>query len=124
MSVETISERKITPEELYQLLRKASDTELKYLLILKREERTAGCGYIYTYSEEISVIYGDAELITLALSRPVDCLWREKILVIPRSVPAVVVKKYRDKNPEVSNRDTFYIFTSEGWKSLEVEVPK
>jgi len=124
MSLESISERKITPEEIDQLLRKANEIETKYLLLLELEGRTGGCGYLYTYDSEVEIIHGKAELVTLEREYINECEWRKRLLVIPYTVSTVVVKKYRDKNPEVPNRDTFYIFTSEGWKSLEVEVPK
>jgi hypothetical protein len=123
MSVE-ITERRITPEEIKKLVEKANEIETKYLLILKREERTSGCGWKYLYEDSIEIVYGKGELVTLELSRPEECLWREKILVIPYTVPVVVVLKHRDQNPQISDYDEFFIFTPDGWKHLEVEVPK
>jgi hypothetical protein len=115
---------RITPEEIKKLVEKANEIEMKYLLLLRVEGRTGGCGYLYTYNEEVEVIYGKAVMVTLESSRPEECLWREKILVIPFTIPTVVVKRYRDKNPQITNTDTFFILTSEGWKHLEVEIPK
>ena len=120
---EEITERRITPEEIEYLIRKASDTELKYLLILELIGRSGGCGYTYLYDEEIDVIYGKAKFVTLERENS-GCEWRKKILVIPFEVPTIVKVSYRDDNPEVTNTDTFYIFTAEGWKSIRVEVPK
>ena len=122
MSEETISERKITSEEIEYLIRKASDTELKYLLIVKLIGRSGGCGYLYTYDEEIEVIYGKAELVVLERSR-YDCEWEERLLVIPFQVPTIVKVSYRNNNPQATNYDEFYIFTPDGWKSIRVEVP-
>ena len=126
MSLETTTEEKqmkIKPEQLDMLLKKASDTEMKYMLVLELEGRSGGCGYVYLYNDEIDVIYGKVELVTLE-SSTYDCEWKERLLVIPFEVPTVVVRRYRDDNPEISDFDEFYIFTAEGWKSVRVEVPK
>ena len=124
MSLETRTEEKITPEQIDVLIQKASDTELKYLLLITREERVGGCGYLYLYSTEVDVVYGDTELVTLERKNISECEWREKILAIPKTIPTIVRVSYRDDNPEISDFDEFFIFTSEGWKSLRVEVPK
>jgi len=115
---------RITPEEIKKLIEKASDTEMRYLLILQLQTRSGGCGHLYTYNETIELIYGKAEFVTLESSQPEECLWREKILVIPYTVPVIVRKGHRDKNPEVSNFDEFFIFTGSGWKEVRVELPK
>ena len=120
---EKITERRITPEEIEYLIRKANEIETKYLLIVELIGRRGGCGHLYLYDEEIEVIYGKAKFVTLERENS-DCEWREKILVIPFEVPTIIKVSYRDDNPEVTNTDTFYIFTSEGWKSIRVEVPK
>jgi len=117
-------ESRIPTELINKLIQNASPLELKFLLILKREERTAGCGWIYLYEDSIEIVYGKGELVTLELSRPEECLWREKILVIPYTVPVVVVLRHRNQNPQVTDYDEFFIFTPNGWKHLEVEVPK
>jgi len=124
--LETTTEEKqmkIKPEQLDMLLKKASDTEMKYMLVLELEGRSGGCGYVYLYNDEIDVIYGKAELVTLE-RKNIRCEWQERLLVIPLKVPTIIIRSYRDENPEVSDYDEFYIFTSEGWKSVRVEVPK
>jgi len=118
-----MSERKITPEEIDQLLRKASDVELKYLLVLELEGRRGGCGHLYLYDSEVGIVYGKAKFVTLERENS-DCEWRERLLVIPLKVPTVIIRSYRDENPQVTDYDEFYIFTSEGWKEVRVEVPK
>ena len=123
MSLETTTEEKITPERIEALLREASETEMKYLLVLELEGRSGGCGYKYLYDSEVGVIYGKAKFVTLE-RKNIRCEWQERILVIPLKVPTIIIRSYRDENPEVSDYDEFYIFTSEGWKSLRVEVPK
>jgi len=121
MSEQEIQE-KIKPEQLDMLLKKASDTELKYLLIVELEGRTGGCGYLYTYDSEVEIIHGKAELVVLERSR-YDCEWEERLLVIPFQVPTIVKVSYRNNNPQATNYDEFYIFTPDGWKSIRVEVP-
>jgi len=117
-------ESRMPIELIKKLVEKASPTELKYLLLLERIERTGGCGYLYLFEESVEIVYGKGEIVTLELSRPEECLWREKLMIVPYSVPVVVIKKYHDDNPEVNDFIEVFVFTSEGWKSLRGEIPK
>jgi hypothetical protein len=113
----------LTPEKIKKLIENARETEWKYMLKLKIMNRRGGCGYVYLYSEELKTVYGDAEFVELVHDEQ-DCTDYEEVLVIPKTVPTVVMKIHRDENPECPNYVDIFVFTSEGWKWLTTRIPK
>jgi len=113
----------IDVETLKKLLEEATPSETKYLLFIKEVERHQGCGWVYLYSEKLDVVMGNVETIVLDEYEH-NCDEFRELLVIPKTVPAVVALIYRDENPETHDMITFYIFTAEGWKKVTTPIPK
>ena len=121
--VAEVIKKELTPEDIKKLIENAKETEWKYLLKVKIANRRVGCGYVYLYDEDLKIIYGDAEIITI-LSDTQDCTDYEEVLVIPKTVPTIVMKIHTDENPECPNYVDIFVFTSEGWKWVTTRIPK
>ena len=121
--------RELTEEEVRKLvdevLRNPSEysTEAKLILRLDIKNRRRGCGYVYLFSDSMEIVYGDAEIITI-LSDYDNCTEHKELLVIPKTVPTVMIKKHFDENPESPNYTDVYIFTVDGWKWVTTRIPK
>ena len=98
ISVKFSEVRKMDGKSIVELLKKASDTEWKYLLKLQ-----------IRVNDSYETLYGLADYITCDNE---DDDYLEKI-VVPRSLPIVI--RHRHKNEEV-----FYIFTKDGWKTVNI----
>jgi hypothetical protein len=107
--------RPITPEIISKLIEQAKEIEWKYLLKLRVERRFSGCGYRYLFDEKLKVIYGDAKILVLNEYEE-NCTETKEVLVIPMSVPTVVVFQHFDDDPTVGDYMDIYIFTDTGWK--------
>jgi hypothetical protein len=118
-----IEGRAIDIETIKRLLKEATPAETKYLLIIKEVERHRGCGWVYLYSEKLSIVFGNVETLVLD-EYEYNCDRFREVLVIPKSIPAIVAVTYRDENPEVHDTITFYIFTKDGWKKVKTPIPK
>ena len=121
--MEDIKDRVIDIETIKRLLKEATPAETKYLLIVKEITRHKGCGWKYLYSVKLSTVMGNVETIVLD-EYEWNCDEFREVLVIPKTIPAVVTLTYRDDNPEVHNTVTFYIFTADGWKQVTTPIPK
>jgi hypothetical protein len=120
---EDIKARAIDVETIKRLLKEATPAETKYLLFIREAKRHPGCGWKYLYSEELSIVMGSVETIVLDEYEH-NCDEFREVLVIPKTIPAIVALTYRDENPEIHNTVTFYIFTAEGWKKVTTPIPK
>ena len=120
---EDIKGRAIDVETIKRLLKEATPAEARYLLVLKEITRRSGCGWVYLYSVKLDVVMGNVETLVLNEYEH-NCDEFREVLVIPKTVPAIVALTYRDQNPEVSDSITFYIFTAEGWKKVTTPIPK
>jgi len=109
----------LTVDEIKELVKNASPTERKYLLELKLQKRTRGCGYVYLFHDTLDVVYGDAEVLELSKSFD-NCLDEREVLVIPKTVPVIVVVEHHDEDPSVRESTDIYIFDREGWKKTTV----
>jgi hypothetical protein len=114
----------LTIEDIKKLIEQASPIEFKYLLKLRLERRRGGCGYVYLFWTDAEVIYGDADVITLDKYYADDCTWFEDILIVPKTVPTIVLLKHHDDDPEYSDYNDIYVFDRDGWKSVRVWIPK
>jgi len=118
--------RELTEEEVVEMVKRVLDEgkeEAKLILTIELHNRVSGCGYIYLYRDDVEILEGDADVITLSKSE-FNCDVEERIAIIPRSVPVVVKRTYKDDDPEASNYIQYYVFTPSGWKSVKVILPK
>jgi hypothetical protein len=95
--------------------------EAKLILILELRRRKSGCGWVYLYGEEVATLLGKVDYVTLEWSER-DCEVHEKLAVIPKKVPSVVIVAKWDEDPEARHYVTLYVFTNQGWKSISTEV--
>jgi len=114
-----IEPEKLTPEMIKELLEKATPVETKYLLKLRRWARQGGA---YDDYAEFEVVYGEAEEVTLEeWDSGYPYARGEDVIVIPRRVPTVIYwKHYEDKGDGEMKTRIIYIFTKDGWKSVEL----
>ena len=118
--------RELTEEETVKLIRKVIEEgkeEAVYILTLELRNRWSGCGYLYLYRESLEVLEGNADIVTLSRSE-FNCSEVEELAIIPKTLPVVIKVMYIDEDPEVSDTVTYYVFTSDGWKSIKVSLPK
>jgi hypothetical protein len=99
------------------------ETEAKFLLKLKTDFRKGGCGYVYLYSYSYKVLYGDIDEVILHRDE-FDCDVSEEVLVIPKTVPVVLLYTYHDDDPNVRDYCKVLVFTGSEWKSIEFNIPK
>jgi hypothetical protein len=121
---EVVEPTPLTPEKIKELVEKATPTEWKYLLKLKLERRISGCGWVYKYGWDIKILHGEVEMVTLNKREHHDCTIETEMLLVPKTIPAVVLLSEWNDDPQVKDTVTTYVFTSDGWKSIETEVPK
>jgi len=96
--------------------------EAQYILVLELRGRKAGCGYTYLYGRDIVPLLGDVDIVTLERSE-FNCNVQERVAIIPRTVPAVVLITEWDETPGVPNYVAIYVFGAEGWRYTKVRVP-
>jgi len=111
-------------ETIKKLVEKASSTESKFILKLRLDRRRGGCGYVYRWWTSLDIVHGDADIVNLSTQFSDECTWVEDVLVIPKAVPTILVRTYRDDDPQVRNYAEIYIFDKDGWKSVRVDIPK
>jgi len=109
----------LTESEIKELIKNASPVERRFLLELKLQRRVRGCGYVYLFRDVLEIPYGDAEVLELSKITE-NCLEEKEILVIPKTVPAIVVVEHHDDDPSVRKTTDVYIFDKEGWKKTTV----
>jgi hypothetical protein len=97
--------------------------EAKMLLKLNVSFRKGGCGWVYRYSNDYQVLYGDVDEVEI-LNSEYNCDVMREIVIIPKSVPVVILQKHHDDNPEVNDYITLHVFTGFEWRVLEFIVPK
>jgi len=97
--------------------------EANLILVLKREGRRSGCGYVYLYKNDYEVLEGEVIEVTLDYGE-YDCNWFEDVAIIPKTVPVIIVERYHNDEPEVSDYINVHVFGSDGWKGIRVFVPK
>jgi hypothetical protein len=109
----------IKPETLKDLLGKATPTEWRYLLVIRRWSRQ---GSAYDDYADFELLYGEAEEIVIEewnAGYPYSS--GEDVLVIPKKVPVIILWKHvEDTGTGVKKKKMIYIFTKDGWKSVEV----
>lgn len=96
-------------------------TEAKYLLTLQFERRR-GCGYVFDFDFDISVAIGEADIVTLQRNERTDCSEEEELVVIPKTVPVVLVTTEWDESPHGRNILTIYAFDGNEWKSMALRL--
>jgi hypothetical protein len=127
---EKIEIRELSEEEIMSLVsnilsnKERYKEEAKYILELNLETRIAGCGYVYLYGQDIQKLLGEADILILERREDYDCTLREKIVVIPKSVPVVILEEEWDDYPEAKNKLTIHVFNGEDWRSMSITVPK
>ena len=128
-TVQEIEVKELTEEEIKNIVSdilKNPDKypiEAKMLLKFRTDFRRGGCGWVYLYSNDFEVLYGEVDEVVI-YRKAFDCDVNEDVLIIPKSVPVVILQKHHDDNPEIPDRITIYVFTPDGWKSIEFPVPK
>ena len=123
---QTLEEREVTNDDVVELVEKAlkeGREEAIYILTLTLSRRREGCGYMYLHEESLEIIEGNVDVVTLSRSE-FNCDVEERVAIIPRFVPTVVKKTYKDEDPEVDNYVCYYVFDGKGWKSIKVSLPK
>jgi hypothetical protein len=119
-----VETKEITPEMVRELVEKASPTEWKYLMKLKLSRRVSGCGWVYKYGWDLQTLWGNVDIVKLREKEYHDCTIESELLLIPKTVPVVVMLSEWNDDPQVKDTVTTYVFTIDGWKSVETEVPK
>ena len=110
-------------EELKRIVEKAvkeGKEEAKMILILERWQRQ---GPSFVDEQTIEVVHGEVEEVVLEeFDEGYPYRKGEKVALIPRTVPVVVLVERYDNtvSPEVSEK-WIYVFTKEGWKRLRVQ---
>jgi len=98
-------------------------TEAKFILKLDISFRKGGCGYVYLYDNDYIILRGVIDEVILYRSE-FNCDVSEEVVVIPKTVPVIIMQRHHDDNPEVVDWVTVYVFTGKEWKSITFEVPK
>jgi hypothetical protein len=98
-------------------------TEAKFVLRLRTDFRRGGCGHLYLYSNDFEVLYGEVDKV-ITYRREFDCDVSEDVVIIPKTLPTIILQKHHDDNPEVNDYITLYVFTGSEWKFIEFPVPK
>jgi hypothetical protein len=121
---ETLEEEKLR-EMVRDILQNPEKYQVESRLILKirREGRRVGCGYRYLYKDDYKVLDGEVQEVELDVGE-YDCNWFEDVAIIPLTVPVIIMERYRDDDPQVSDYIIIHVFGVDGWRSLKVFVPK
>jgi len=115
MAEEQIKPEKLTQETIRKLIEKAKETEFKYLLKIEEWARQGGA---YTDYAEFETLYGDIGVITLEeWDAGYPYARGAEYLIIPKTIPVIILWKHVT---DESKRKIVYIFTKDGWKSVEV----
>jgi len=121
--------RELGEEEIARLINEVLQEPEKYeeearlILKLVLNSRRSGCGYIYLYREDMEVLEGSVDTITLSKSE-YNCDVEEEVAIVPKTVPVVLKITYLDTNPEVGDYIQYYVFDGKGWRSVKVILPK
>lgn len=121
---------KLSEEEIAELVKdvlanqEKYQGEAKYILLLNLESRHEGCGYVYNYFSEYAVFMGDAQIVNLDVEENHDCVTRERVAIIPQSVPVILLQHDHDDSPEKRDTLTIHVFDGKEWKALAINVPK
>jgi hypothetical protein len=97
--------------------------EAKFILRLRTDFRRGGCGWVYLYEYSYKVLYGNVDEVLIYRSE-FNCDVNEYRILIPKTVPTVVLYKYHDDDPDVRDHVVIYVFTGSEWKSVEFNIPK
>ena len=126
---EKIEIKELSEEEIISLVKEILGNREKYqeeakliLLLDDLEMRYPGCGYVYNYGYELKIIVGEADILVLKREENYDCTSREKIAVIPKTVPTALLLLEWDESPGAKNTLTIYVFSGE-WRSLSLNLP-
>lgn len=118
----------IEKEKLKELIKEVLENpgkfkeDAKFVLSLEVERRVSGCGWVYLYGTELVTLLGEADFVTIE-HREYNCDIQEKIAIIPKTLPVVLVEVEWDENPESVEYATIYVFTPDGWKYVRFPVP-
>jgi len=109
---------KLDVEVIKKLIEQASDTEMKYLLILETNYRP---GSSFEDETEYEVLYGEVDAVKLEHRYNYPTENSVKWLLIPKTIPVIVSYSHRD-DYEGCLREwkNIYVFTAEGWKVVYV----
>jgi hypothetical protein len=97
------------------------EKEARLILVIRREGRRKGCGYVYLYKNDYKIIEGEAIELSLSCGEH-DCNWFEDVAIIPQTVPVVIVEEYHDEDPQVAEYAKVHVFGTDGWKSVSVAI--
>ena len=97
--------------------------ESRLILKIRREGRRSGCGYRYLYKNDYKVLDGEVQEVELDVGE-YDCNWFEDVAIIPLTVPVIIMERYHDDDPQISDYVIIHVFGVDGWRRLKVFVPK
>ncbi|MCI4407826.1 MAG: hypothetical protein JHC26_01950 [Thermofilum sp.] len=128
METETYEVKELTEEQVANLIKEILNNKEKFssearLILTLRFERRRGCGYIYDFDYDFSVSVGEADIVTLQRNEFSDCSIEEKIAVIPRTVPVVLITTEWDESPNGKNVLSVHLFDGSEWKATSIKLP-
>jgi len=112
-----LAEYNIPTSLIKQALQKP--TESKYLLVLSEWTRQ---GESFIDEQHFEVLFGEVDEVILEE-------WDEgypyrkgrDVLIIPKTIPTIIrVSRYDDTCSPIISSETLYIFTKDGWKSIQI----
>jgi hypothetical protein len=109
-------------KQIARLVEQAKEIEWKYLLRLTLSNRHGGCGYRYLFGDELEIVYGNVDIITLSDVED-NCTRTREVLIVPKTIPAIVEVYHWDEDPQVENYIEFFIFTENGWVKVVSNAP-
>lgn len=122
-NTQTLEPKEITPEQIESLLEKAREIEWKYLLVLDRWTREMSA---FNDSADFKIVYGKAEEVILRKPEPSELKRElrvaEEVLLIPKTIPVIVLWESRVESDNGFRVRIVYIFTGSGWKSVLLET--
>jgi len=114
--------REISKEELAKIVKEVMEKgewESRFLLILDTQSRPGG---MFCDRTDYQVLYGEVEEVELDSYENYPHASGTTWLIIPKTVPVVIRYWHRDDlSGSWHEWQRIYVFTKEGWKSIEVK---
>ena len=129
MSTIEIETKELTEKEIVSLVseilsnKEKYQQEAKYLLKLELERRISGCGYVYLFGYDFKIL-GEADVVRLKYEESYDCTIHEEVVIIPKTVPTIVIEHQYDEQPATKDKLTVHVFDGESWRSMRLTVAK
>jgi len=124
VNVNTKEFKSLSEEELASLIKKVVENpeqyeeEAKLILVLELEDVQ---GAVVDIWERVSIVQGDADIITLEWTEEEGPPTRKfrKIAIIPKMVPTIIERiVHHDDSSRFEHYSIIYIFTGEKWVSV------